>query len=128
MGPIEGGRGVSLLGRRGSLRVSGREAAGAGLARPVDRLALRPKEAAEALGVSEKTLRKWMRDEGLPYLKPDGAVLIPRQELLEWMGSLNPGAKVQLLELYKETMGLRDDEAEAEAAANDEIKIDQPQH
>jgi DNA-directed RNA polymerase specialized sigma24 family protein len=27
-----------------------------------DRLALRPKEAAEALGISDRTLRTWMRD------------------------------------------------------------------
>jgi excisionase family DNA binding protein len=49
------------------------------------RLALRPKEAAEALGVSERTLRKWMRDEGLPYFRVDGAVLLPRAELERWM-------------------------------------------
>jgi excisionase family DNA binding protein len=50
-----------------------------------DRLALRPKEAAEALGVSEKTLRKWMRNEGLPYFRLDGAVCIPVTELRGWM-------------------------------------------
>jgi excisionase family DNA binding protein len=51
----------------------------------VDRLAFRPKEAADALGISVRTLRKWMRDERLPYLKLDGAVLIPRRTLLQWM-------------------------------------------
>ena len=50
-----------------------------------DRLALRPKEAAEALGVSERTLRKWMRDEGLPYFRVDGAVCLPTAELERWM-------------------------------------------
>ena len=50
-----------------------------------DRLALRPKEAEEALGISEKTLRKWMRDDGLPYLRVDGVVLIPRDSLDAWM-------------------------------------------
>ena len=50
-----------------------------------DRLALRPKEAAEALGVSDRTLRKWMRDEGLPYFRVDGAVRIPVGKLEEWI-------------------------------------------
>ena len=49
------------------------------------RLALRPREAAEALGVSERTLRAWMRDEGLPYLRVGGAVRIPVAELGKWM-------------------------------------------
>ncbi len=52
-----------------------------------DRLALRPKEVAEAVGVSEKTLRKWMRDDGLPYLRLDGVVLIPRGQLEAWMAA-----------------------------------------
>jgi len=49
------------------------------------RLALRPKEAAAALGVNERTLRKWRRDEGLPYFQLDGSVLIPVLELERWM-------------------------------------------
>ena len=49
------------------------------------RLALRPKEAAEALGVCEKTLRKWMRDAGLPYRRVDGVVLIARRALETWL-------------------------------------------
>ena len=49
------------------------------------RLALRPKEAAEALGVSDRTLRTWMRDEGLPFLRIDGCVLIPQGQLEAWM-------------------------------------------
>ncbi len=51
------------------------------------RLALRPKEAAEALGISDRTLRKWMRDDGLPFLRIDGCVLIPRGQLEEWMAA-----------------------------------------
>ena len=50
-----------------------------------NRLALRPKEAAEALGVSERTMRKWMRDAGLPHLQLDAVVCIPVAELREWM-------------------------------------------
>lgn len=49
------------------------------------RLALRPKEAAALLGVSERTLRKWMRDEGLPYFQIDRGILIPTAELNRWM-------------------------------------------
>ncbi len=49
------------------------------------RLALRPAEAAEALGISDRTLRKWMRDEGLPYFRLHGAVCIPVAPLQQWM-------------------------------------------
>ena len=49
------------------------------------RLALRPKEAAEALGIGDRTLRTWMRDEELPFLKVAGVVLIPREELERWL-------------------------------------------
>ena len=50
-----------------------------------DRLALRPKEAAIALGVSERTLRLWMKDEGLPFARVGGAILIPRKDLENWV-------------------------------------------
>ena len=52
---------------------------------PSDRLAYRPQEAAALLGVSDRTLRKWMRDDALPYLRLDGVVLIPRARLEEWI-------------------------------------------
>ena len=51
------------------------------------RLALRPREAAECLGISQRTLRKWLRDESLPYFRVDGAVRIPVGELQAWMSS-----------------------------------------
>ena len=50
-----------------------------------DRLALRPKEAAAALGLNERTLRKWMRDEGLPFFRLDRGIFIPRSDLERWM-------------------------------------------
>jgi excisionase family DNA binding protein len=50
-----------------------------------DRLALRPKEAAEALGISDRTLRTWMRDEGLPAVRVGGVLLIRVSDLHEWM-------------------------------------------
>ena len=49
------------------------------------RLALRPKEAAAALGVSDRTLRTWMRNEGLPHFRLHGTVLIPTADLREWI-------------------------------------------
>lgn len=49
------------------------------------RIALRPREAAEALGVSDRTLRTWMRDEELPYLRIDRGILIPIADLKEWI-------------------------------------------
>lgn len=51
------------------------------------RLALRPGEAAKALGISDRTLRTWMRDEGLPYARVGGAVLIPCAQLEAWMAA-----------------------------------------
>jgi excisionase family DNA binding protein len=48
-------------------------------------LALRPREAAAALGIGARTLRKWMRDAALPYLRVDGVVLIPQRDLEEWL-------------------------------------------
>ena len=55
------------------------------LLRLVDRLALRPPEVAEALGVGERTVRRWMRDNALPYRRLDGVVLIPRRALEQWL-------------------------------------------
>ena len=51
------------------------------------RLALRPKEAAEALGISERTLREWMRNEGLPFARVGRLVVIPHIELLSWLAA-----------------------------------------
>lgn len=50
-----------------------------------DRLALRPAEAAKTLGICERTLRSWMQNEALPYLRLGGSVLIPVGELRAWL-------------------------------------------
>ena len=50
-----------------------------------DRIALRPKEVAKALGISDRTLRKWMRDEGLPSFRVGDSVFIPSADLQHWM-------------------------------------------
>ena len=52
----------------------------------VTRLTLSPKEAAGTIGVCENTFRTWMREEGLPYYRIRGKILIRVDELLEWIG------------------------------------------
>jgi excisionase family DNA binding protein len=48
-----------------------------------DRLALRPKEAADALGISERTLRQLLPE--LPHLRAGGCVMIPVDGLRQWL-------------------------------------------
>ncbi len=55
---------------------------------PIDaprRLALRPSECATSLGVSERTLRRWMREEGLPFFRVERGIFLPVAELEAWM-------------------------------------------
>ncbi len=47
------------------------------------RLALRPREAAEALGISERTLRQLAPE--LPRVSRGGVVLYPVEALREWL-------------------------------------------
>ena len=49
------------------------------------RLTLRPREAAEVLGVSERTLRELMRSGEIPYAKISRAVLIPVQGIEDFI-------------------------------------------
>ncbi len=51
--------------------------------RLVDRLALRPKEAAEALGISERTIRQLLPE--LPTVRRGNIVLVPVAGLREWL-------------------------------------------
>lgn len=48
------------------------------------RLALRPAEAARALGLSERTLRANLRE--LPHVRVRGCVLLPVDGLRAWLG------------------------------------------
>lgn len=48
---------------------------------PPATIAVRPQQAAEMIGVSERTLRELMRQGELPYAKLDRAVLISVSEL-----------------------------------------------
>ncbi len=52
-------------------------------ARLTNRLALRPREAAEALGVSERTLRQMLPE--LPHVRVGGVVLLPVDALRGWL-------------------------------------------
>ena len=65
--------------------MSGNGAGGPGgdVAPPFQRLALRPKEAAEALGISERKLREILPE--LPYVRLGGAVLLPVEALRAWL-------------------------------------------
>ena len=47
------------------------------------RLALRPKEAANALGLSERKLRELLPE--LPTVRRGGIVLVPVDQLREWL-------------------------------------------
>ena len=47
------------------------------------RLALRPAEAADALGISERTLRSLL--PRLPHVRLEGVVLLPIRELEQWL-------------------------------------------
>ena len=54
---------------------------------PVPRLALRPAEAAKALGVSGRTLSALIADRGsgIPLVRVGRAVLLPVRELQDWL-------------------------------------------
>ncbi len=50
-----------------------------------ERLALSVSEAAKAVGVSERLMRTILPD--IPHLRIGGRVVIPRDQLVEWMRS-----------------------------------------
>ena len=50
-----------------------------------ERLALRPKEAANAIGLSERAFRAILPE--LPHVRVGGAVLVPIEALREWLRS-----------------------------------------
>ena len=55
---------------------------------PIPPLALRPKEAAEALGISERLLLDWSAEHGLPCLRLGRVVLYPVDSIREWLRSM----------------------------------------
>lgn len=50
-----------------------------------ERLALRPREAAEALGISPRTLWRLTREAVIPHVRLGRAVLYPADELRAWL-------------------------------------------
>jgi len=54
-------------------------------------LALRPREAARALGVSERTLWSWTQAGTIPHLKRGRAVLYPVAALEQWLAEETAG-------------------------------------
>ena len=49
------------------------------------RLALRPREAAKALGVSERTLWDWTQRGEVPYFRRNKTILYPVDALRRWL-------------------------------------------
>ena len=56
----------------------------------VPSIALRTKEAAIALGISERTLNTWRKTRDVPHFKLNGTVLYPVKDLTEWVSEQLP--------------------------------------
>lgn len=54
---------------------------------PICRLSYRPNEAAESLGISQRTLSDWMKLPNFPLVKIKGCCLIPVNDLQTWLSS-----------------------------------------
>lgn len=67
-----------------------------------DRLALRPKEAAAAIGVSERTLRSLLPQ--LPHLREGGVVLVPVEGLRDWLRERSRAEGAQVSAVVDEVM------------------------
>jgi predicted DNA-binding transcriptional regulator AlpA len=48
-------------------------------------LALRPRDAAAALGISERLLQDWAKHSGLPCVRLGQVVLYPVDEIRQWL-------------------------------------------
>ena len=73
-----------------------------------DRLALRPKEAAQALGLSERMLRQILPE--LPHVRIGGAVLIPVEGLQAWLREQSRAERGRVDETVKEILDSMKDE------------------
>ena len=54
---------------------------------PIHRVAFRPQEAAESLGISERTMSDWLKLEGFPVARIGGCRLIPIEDLKKWLSA-----------------------------------------
>ena len=52
---------------------------------PTPALALRPRDAARDLSISERLLWEWTRSEGLPHVRIGAVVLYPVDGLKQWL-------------------------------------------
>lgn len=55
--------------------------------RVIDPLALRPRDAARVLGISERLLWDWTRTEGVPHVRIGNVVLYPVEVLKNWLAA-----------------------------------------
>lgn len=62
------------------------------------RLALRPRKAAEALGISERTLWDWTKRRGIPCIKVGKTVLYDVVALQRWLSEQSTPAPMNLAE------------------------------
>jgi excisionase family DNA binding protein len=51
----------------------------------IPRLALRPRDAAAALGISERLLQDWTKEHRLPCVRLGQVVLFPVDEIRQWL-------------------------------------------
>lgn len=55
--------------------------------RAIEPLALRPRDAARALGISERLLWDWTQTERVPHVRIGGVVLYPVEVLKNWLAA-----------------------------------------
>ena len=58
----------------------------------MEKLWLRPHEAAKLLSISERTLATWTKSEGLPCIKVGRIILYSIPDLASWLESRKKGA------------------------------------
>ena len=58
---------------------------------PLVQLALRPRDAAAALGISERLLQDWAKNHGLPCVRLGQVVLYPVDEVRAWLHAKSLG-------------------------------------
>ena len=58
----------------------------------MEKLTLRPHEAAKLLSISERTLFSWTKKEGLPSIKVGRIILYSIPDLASWLESRKQGA------------------------------------
>ena len=81
-------------------------------AKPIElatRLALRPAEAAKALGIGERTLRQILPE--LPHIRVGGAVLLPVEGLQAWLREQSRAERGRVDETVNEILDSMKDES-----------------